>query len=310
MNTIDAVAAAVVLGGVFAAGAFLLLSLMPRWSAPGLTRRIAPYIRDVTDPKGTSLPTLPAMPSVDLREVIRGLSLRIARLLGSSAVVELRLHQAAWRPDAVAFRGRQLVAAVIGVVVGGTIAVLAVVLARPSPAMWVLPVLGGILGVVACDLVLSRAAHIRMSRVEEELPTVLEFLSLCLSAGEGILDSLRRVAAAGRGELTAEFRRVVVAVDTGATLPDALGRMASDLDIPALRRAADQLTAAIERGAPLAHVLQAQAGDARESAKRTLIEQAGRKEIYMLLPLVFLILPLSVLFAVFPGIFMLRLGIG
>ncbi len=30
----------------------------------------------------------------------------------------------------------------------------------------------------------------------------------------------------------------------------------------------------------------------------------------MLLPLVFLILPLSVLFAVFPGVFILRLGIG
>jgi tight adherence protein C len=30
----------------------------------------------------------------------------------------------------------------------------------------------------------------------------------------------------------------------------------------------------------------------------------------MLLPLVFLLLPLSVLFAVFPGVVMLRLGVG
>ena len=50
--------------------------------------------------------------------------------------------------------------------------------------------------------------------------------------------------------------------------------------------------------------------DSREDAKRSLIEQSGRKEIFMLLPLVFLILPLSILFAVFPGVFMLRLGIG
>jgi tight adherence protein C len=72
----------------------------------------------------------------------------------------------------------------------------------------------------------------------------------------------------------------------------------------------DQIVAALERGAPLAAVLQAQASDAREETKRSLIEQAGRKEILMLLPLVFLILPLSVLFAVFPGVFILRLGIG
>jgi hypothetical protein len=60
----------------------------------------------------------------------------------------------------------------------------------------------------------------------------------------------------------------------------------------------------------LAHVLQEQAVDAREDAKRGLLELAGRKEILMLLPLVFLILPLSVLFAIFPGIVMLRLGVG
>ena len=49
---------------------------------------------------------------------------------------------------------------------------------------------------------------------------------------------------------------------------------------------------------------------AEKGAKRALIESAGRKEIAMLVPLVFMILPLSVLFAVFPGILMLRLGVG
>lgn len=86
--------------------------------------------------------------------------------------------------------------------------------------------------------------------------------------------------------------------------------MARRLQVASLSRSVDHIVAAIERGAPLAHVLQAQAGDAREDAKRALIEQAGRKEIVMLLPLVFLILPLSVIFAIFPGVFMLRLGIG
>ena len=68
--------------------------------------------------------------------------------------------------------------------------------------------------------------------------------------------------------------------------------------------------AAIERGAPLVQVLQAQAGDAREAARHELIERAGRSEILMLIPLVFLILPLSVIYAVYPGVFMLRLGLG
>ena len=92
-------------------------------------------------------------------------------------------------------------------------------------------------------------------------------------------------------------------------MTDALSQVARHLDTPPVTRSMDQIVAAIDRGAPLAHVLQAQATDAREDAKRLLIEKAGRKEIYMLIPLVFLILPLSVLIAVFPGVFMLRLGL-
>ncbi len=102
----------------------------------------------------------------------------------------------------------------------------------------------------------------------------------------------------------------MLASGTGSSLPDALLAVAKALDVPALSRAIEHLVAAMDRGAPLAHVLQDQAVDAREDAKRALIEAAGRKEILMLLPLVFLILPLSVLFAVFPGIVMLRLGLG
>ena len=45
---------AVVLGGAFGLGVCLLMSLAPRWGAPSLARRIAPYIRDVTDPRGVT----------------------------------------------------------------------------------------------------------------------------------------------------------------------------------------------------------------------------------------------------------------
>ena len=139
---------------------------------------------------------------------------------------------------------------------------------------------------------------------------MLEFLALCLAAGEGLRDALRRVGEVGSGVLTEELRAAVLASGTGSNLSDALLGLAKNVDVPALSRAVEHLVAAMDRGAPLAQVLQEQAVDAREDAKRALIESAGRKEILMLLPLVFLILPLSVLFAVFPGIVMLKLGIG
>lgn len=302
------IALAVVLGSAFGLGVCLLVSLAPRWGAPSLARRIAPYIRDVTDPRGVTLDL--GSRGAGLTALWTNVQERLANISGGSAAVDRRLHQAGWAMDAAAFRGRQLAWAIVGVAVGGVGVVVLVLLGRASAGAALLPPVAAVIGAVAYDARLTHAARARVGRIQEELPTVLEFLALCLSAGEGILDSLRRVSAVGAGELTGELRGVVLAVGTGSSLSDALGRLSSRLDIPALSRSLDQLVAAIDRGAPLAHVLHSQALDAREDAKRGLIERAGRKEIYMLIPLVFLILPLSVLFAVFPGIFMLRLGIG
>jgi tight adherence protein C len=299
---------AVVLGGAFGLGVCLLVSLAPRWGAPSLARRIAPYVRDVTDPRGVT-PAFDAR-GADVGALWRALQHRVAELAGGSAALDRRLHQAGWTMDAAAFRGRQLAWAIAGVAIGGAGVVALVLLGRASGATVLLPPLAAVIAAVAYDARLTQAARARVGRIQEELPTVLEFLALCLSAGEGILDSLRRVSEVGAGELTGELRGVVLAVGTGSSLSESLGRLSSRLEIASLSRGIDQLVAAIDRGAPLAHVLHSQALDAREDAKRGLIERAGRKEIYMLIPLVFLILPLSVLFAVFPGIFMLRLGIG
>jgi len=301
------IAYAVVLGTALGIGACLLISLAPRWGAPSLARRIAPYIRDVTDPRGLDVSAPGGGGAFGWSAFAQR---RLARLAGGDAVLTRRLKQAAWTIDAPRFRGRQLAWAIVGLGIGGGVVVVLVLLGRGSPVLGLLPPVAAVAVALAYDAWLTRSARARAARIEEELPIVLEFLALCLSAGEGILDSLRRVSDVGAGELTAELRGVVVAVGTGSPLAESLTRLAAGLEIPALTRAIDQLVAAIERGAPLAHVLQAQALDAREDAKRILIERAGRKEIYMLFPLVFLILPLSVLFAVFPGIFMLRLGLG
>lgn len=299
---------AIVLGVAFGAGLLLLLSRVPRWRSASLSQRIAPYIRDITDPIGVTPVTTGF--GDDVAALWQQAKEAFTARLGGSTAIERRLRQAGWAIDVTTFRGRQLALALAGLVVGAVVVVVLVLAGRGSAALAVLPPLLAVGGAMAWDLRLSRAARQRRARIEDELPTVLEFLALCLSAGEGMLDALRRVGDLEGGEVTAEVRAAVVAVGTGSSLSDALIDLGARVDSPAVSRAVDHLVAAIDRGAPLAQVLHAQALDAREEAKRALIERAGRNEIAMLVPLVFLILPLSVLFAVFPGIFLLRLGIG
>jgi tight adherence protein C len=57
----------------------------------------------------------------------------------------------------------------------------------------------------------------------------------------------------------------------------------------------------------MAEVLRAQAADARAAGRRSLMEAAGRKDVAMLIPVVFLILPTVVLIALFPGFQSLQL---
>jgi len=312
MNVLSALANAVLIGGAFALGVMSVLSALPRWRAASLAVRIAPYVRDVVPdadmPRGV-LPTAGVLPTSG-RTLWDGLRGGFERMLGGGDALRQRLAQAGVRTDPASFRGRQLGWGLTGIGAGAILLTVLALTGRWSVPTSVMPLLCGAVAAAAYDVQLSARAKARRVRLADELPTTLEFLALCLSAGEGFLDALRRVADVGSGELTAEFREVVLAVGTGSPLVDALGEMSRRLQLPGLSRAVDQIVAALEHGAPLAAVLQAQAGDAREEAKRVLIEQAGRKEILMLLPLVFLILPLSVLFAVYPGLFILRLGIG
>ncbi|MDL9980923.1 type II secretion protein F, partial [Microbacterium candidum] len=218
------IALAVVLGTAFGLGVWCLLALIPRWGAPSLSRRIAPYIRDVTDPLGVSLPAAP--PASGIPDLARAAFTRAGRLLGGTESVDRRLRQAGWTMDAAAFRGRQLAWGLVGLVAGGAFAVALALLGRASgSAVLIAPVCAAI-GLLLCDAHLTGAARGRVRRIEDELPTVLDFLALCLSAGEGVLDALRRVGNIGAGELTAELRTTVLVVGTGSSLADALTALA------------------------------------------------------------------------------------
>jgi len=134
-----------------------------------------------------------------------------------------------------------------------------------------------------------------------EFPTVAELLALAVGAGEGAVGALDRVCRLSHGELAGELRRCLADARAGANLPTALHGLADRTGLPSLRRFVDGVVIAVQRGTPLAEVLRAQAQDVREEGRRALMEAGGRKEIAMMVPVVFLILPVTVLFAVFPG---------
>ncbi|MAT18615.1 MAG: pilus assembly protein [Leifsonia sp.] len=305
---------AVPLGIAFGVGVWTLLALVPQFGAPRLSRRLAPYLVDVSPHARELVAERAGEPTSVLLELIEpGLArLRraLASLLGGDESIERRARQAGVPIAVERFRSRQLLAALGGLAVGVLIvAVWSRTNSLPGVASVALVLVCGTLGLFAPEQLLVRAARRRQARIADELPTVLEFLSLALSAGENVVDALRRVARTGHGELAREFARVVADIHAGAAVPDALTRCADAIDLPAFTRTTDQLVGALGRGTPLAEVLRAQAADVRVEATRQLMESAGRKEVAMLVPLVFLILPVTIAFALAPAVLVLQVGL-
>lgn len=303
----------VALGVILGLGLWLVLSAVPRIGRPRLIERVAPYVSDFSPEARALLGRRSADPAPVLGLVVlpaaRQLRSFVSAWLGGSEVIAKRLRQAGSPASVDRFRAEQLAWAVAAFATASALAILAPTFTgMPTIVRVAFPFVFAALGAVIRDWMLQRRARRRLARISSELPTVLEFLTLSLTAGEGMLDAIRRIATAGSGELPGEFARVINSVGAGAPLGSTLATLRDDLDHPALGRALDQVLGALERGAPLASVLRAQAGDARDEAKRTIIELAGRKEIAMLVPLIFLILPVTVAFALFPGYLVLQAG--
>ncbi|HKU09896.1 type II secretion system F family protein [Sinomonas sp.] len=155
---------------------------------------------------------------------------------------------------------------------------------------------------VGREMLLVAAIRRRRQRILAEFPSIADMMALAVGAGESASGALERTASLSKGALAEEFALVVADIRSGVALVRAIQLMGERIGLTPISRFAEGLIVAIERGTPLAEVLRAQAQDVRDLAKRELMEAAGRKEIGMMIPLVFGILPLTIVFAVYPAV--------
>ena len=152
------------------------------------------------------------------------------------------------------------------------------------------------------DRELTKAVKRRRELIESEFPAVIEMLTLAIAAGETPMAAILRIADSADGQLSKEFQIVIAGVRSGQPINeslDALGRRVKSIMI---RRFIDALVTATLRGAPLVEVLSRHAVEARANQRNRVMGAAGKAEISMMIPVVFLILPISILFALWPSL--------
>jgi tight adherence protein C len=301
------------LGAAIAFGALMVIGRLSATRRPTLESRVAPYIRDVPTVAVGWAPAPPSDRATSAFMALAGPVLRrgadrLERVLGGRESVKRRLLRAGSPMTVEQFRLSQVVWGLAGLAAAMAVGVLGPA-REPGRALPWLLVCGacGMAAVMARDSMLTRQVSAREERILAEFPVVADLLALAVAAGEGPVAAVSRVVTSCRGALPDELAIVLAESRTGTPIATALDALANRTGLAVVARFAEGFAVAIERGTPLVDVLTAQTADVREAAKRSLIETGARKEVAMMVPVVFLIMPVTLLFAFFPGVVGLNL---
>lgn len=303
----------VTLGAVGGLGLLLVVARTAAIRRPRLSVRVLPYVRDLTDTtrQGRPRPTYAAPPSAAVSvfgPLLRSAADQVERVLGGAHSVRRRLERAGLDITVHELRVEQVQWGLVGFALAAAVGVVRT-LQAPSGAVTslLLCLIAFALGVLLRENRLTAQAVERERRMLVEFPTVAELLALSVAAGESPVGALTRVVERSRGELSRELARVLAAIRTGLPVSQAFDALAARTGLPLVARFAEGIAVSVERGTPLSDVLHAQAADVREAGRRELIETAARKEVFMMVPVVFLVLPVTVVFAFWPGLIGLSL---
>ncbi len=172
-------------------------------------------------------------------------------------------------------------------------------LSDPSAGAIAIGCAAAVVGFLVPDLVLSSKARERQELLQQELPDVLDQVTICVEAGLGFEAALARAARTGSGPLARELSHTLQDITLGMPRRAALEQMLQRTDVADLRHFVVAIAQAERHGVPIAQVLRIQADELREKRRQRAEERALKIPVKLVFPLILCILP--ALFVVLMG---------
>jgi tight adherence protein C len=199
----------------------------------------------------------------------------------------------------VVFKGMQLMIAGTGLFIGGVFGVLTEGLSQPM----LLKAAGGVvIGFFIPSLLLGHLAKKRMEKVFLGLPDALDLMVVCVEAGLGMDQALRKVAEEmnkSHKEIGEEFGIANQQLQFGSSRADVLKALGFRSGVADLKQLASILIQADKFGSSVATALRVQSDSMRVKRRQIAEEKAAKTAVKMIFPLVLFI---------FPGIFVVLVG--
>lgn len=161
------------------------------------------------------------------------------------------------------------------------------------------------------DGFIQKQSHRRsLEAIEAEFPLVVELFAILIGGGMSPSSALSLISQRGEGEFIRLLTPIIAQMKQGINLAQALDILNKKVDSRIIRRFCDSLAISVERGTPLIEVVGRQVEEVRQAQRMQIAERASKAEIQLMIPVVFLILPISILFALWPSYFALGKNFG
>lgn len=158
----------------------------------------------------------------------------------------------------------------------------------------------------------SRARRISKklaNQIDGELPDLIELIAVALSSGLSMHQSLERVASRSSSNFAVQLEVLLKKIDLGSRFDVELTALCERIPTAAVREFANKISIALARGTPLVLAFNSLSETLRARQANALLAKAGSNETKMLIPLVTLVLPTTVIFAIYPSFQFLSLGL-
>ncbi len=136
-----------------------------------------------------------------------------------------------------------------------------------------------------------RRARMRLERVDDEMPELIDLLVTMVEAGVGFNGALQLAANRLRGPLGAELRLAVQEQNMGLATEEALTNMVSRADTPSMRSFVRSIIQGETLGVSIGKIMRDLALEMRKRRRQVAEERAQKAPTKMLFPLVLLIFP-------------------
>jgi len=167
-----------------------------------------------------------------------------------------------------------LVAGVVSVKIGLGLLLIAPMIGGLAPSYW-----------------LRHRIKVRRERVTNDLPDVLDLMTISVAAGLGLEQAMQVSCARFQSPVCDELRLTLREIELGLSRHDALENMKLRTDIDDLVTFAVVLSQADALGLPIGRVLGAQADEMRDKRRQRAREKAAKVPVKILFPLALCFLP-------------------